>query len=820
MDNSNRPRRLAALLVFASGGLVTGAWAASPSEPAVVANQLEEITVTAQKREQSLNDVGLSVSALSGDFLKNQHIVTLEDLAHTVPSLTFANTSSGAPTITLRGVGYNETSLAASPTVSLYVDQVSLPFPVMASHTIFDLERVEVLKGPQGTTFGQNATGGAINFIAAKPTREFAAGVSLTYGNFNSIQQEAYVSGPLSDTVSARLAERTETADGWQQSVSRPGDTNGAVRTSAVRLLVDYRPTDNAKFEVNLNTWSDTGQSQAGQYIGRDIQHPGGAPGALPGAPNYYKYTDPIVLSEPFAAANDRSADWNSGLPGKGAGLPSKDNKFSQISLRGDIGLAHDLTLTTITGLSVFDQNEADDYDGLPVSVSDWKKNLGSIHDFSQELRIANAGNGGWRWLVGANYQKSSVDQHFLYNYGNSSSTYSLGVPASPGVPAIGYPIFESYFGTAQQMKTVAVFANTEYALSNAFTLKAGVRYTRSQTDNASCGTDISPPYYAGKLFYDAILGGAYGPFVPGDCYPLNNIRAGFAGVPFFGPGVFRDTLTQHNVPWTVGLDWKPRDRALVYANITQGFKSGSFPTGGAALWSQLLPVTQESLRSYEVGFKLTSEDRKTQVNGATFYYDYKDKQLAARTIDPIFGALQQLFNIPKSSAKGVELELMTRPVTGFTLSIGGSWIEATIDKFSGVSATGITANFAGTPMPFTPKISVNLDAEYRFPLGTRTAFIGARDTYRSSTISVIGGDKNSPKAEPQDKLLFGIDAFSLLDIRAGIEGDQWRATLWGKNVTNKYYWNSVAPAFDTIVRYAGMPATYGISLTYKFNNQ
>ena len=816
MGNSNRSRRLTALLVFSSGGLVTSAWAAAPSEPAGVANQLEEIVVTAQKREQSLNDVGLSVSALSGDFLKNQHIVTLEDLAQTVPSLTFANTSSGAPVISLRGVGYNETSLAASPTVSLYVDQVSLPFPVMASHTNFDLERVEILKGPQGTTFGQNATGGAINFIAAKPTKAFAAGASLTYGNFNTLQQEVYVAGPLSDTLLARFAVRTETADGWQQSVSRPGDRNGAVRTAAARLLIDFHPTDSSKFELNLNTWSDNGQSQAGQYVGRNIQHPGGLPGARPGDPNYYAYTDRTLLAEPFAAANDRSADWNSGLPGRGAGLPSKDNKFSQISVRGDIGLSHELTLTSITGYSVFDQNEADDYDGLPVSVSDWKKNIGSIHDVSQELRIANAGHGGFRWLVGANYQQSSVDQHFLYNYGNSSSTYSLGT--------IGFPIFESYFGTQQQMKTAAAFANTEYRLSQSVTLKAGVRYTRAQTDNASCGTDISPPYYAGKLFYNAILGGAYGPFVPGDCYPLNNLGqpgSTFAGIPKGGPGLFRDSLTQHNIPWTVGLDWKPREGALVYANITQGFKSGSFPTGGAAVWSQLLPVTQESLRSYEAGFKVTSEDHRTQVNGAAFYYDYKDKQLAARTLDPIFGELQQLFNIPKSSAKGVELELMTRPVVGLTLSIGASYIDATIDTFVGESATGVTANFGGTAMPFTPKYAANLNAEYRFPLSdSRTAFIGFKDTYRSSTIGVIGGGKNPPNATPQDKLLFGIDAYSLLDVRAGIDGDNWQAMLWGKNVTNKYYWNSVAPAFDSIVRYAGMPATYGVTVTYKFNGK
>ena len=167
-----------------------------------------DIVVTANKREQSLNKVGLTVTAFSAQQLTERRVNSLQDLAAAIPGLAFAPSANNTPILTLRGVGFNESSLGVYPAVSVYVDQAPLPFPVLASHATFDLERVEVLKGPQGTLFGQNSTGGAINYIAAKPTKEFKAGGDVSYGRFNQIEANAFVSGPLSDTLGARLAVR------------------------------------------------------------------------------------------------------------------------------------------------------------------------------------------------------------------------------------------------------------------------------------------------------------------------------------------------------------------------------------------------------------------------------------------------------------------------------------------------------------------------------------------------------------------------------------------------------------------------------------
>ena len=165
----------ASLLALASAQPVF----AQEAVAAAADDQYGEIIVTAQKRAESINRVGLTINAFSADDLRNRQVSSLDDIAKIVPGLNYANTQNGTPVYTLRGVGFYDTSLSSYPTVSVYLDEVPLPFPVLTRHSAFDLERIEVLKGPQGTLFGQNATGGAINYIAAKPTDHLTAGVEL-----------------------------------------------------------------------------------------------------------------------------------------------------------------------------------------------------------------------------------------------------------------------------------------------------------------------------------------------------------------------------------------------------------------------------------------------------------------------------------------------------------------------------------------------------------------------------------------------------------------------------------------------------------------
>lgn len=748
-----------------------------------------DIIVTAQKREQKLNDVGLTITALSAASLANRQVASLSDIANLVPSLSYSNTAYGNPVYTLRGIGFNDSSLASYPTVSVYLDEVPLPFPALIKHSAFDLQRIEVLKGPQGTLFGQNATGGAINYIAAKPTSDFEAGGSLGYGRFNEVNGEAYVSGPISDTLTTRLSGRVERADGWQMSNSRSGERLGKVRNYMGRLLLDFKPSDRLHLVLNVNGWVDKSEPQALQLVAKVPQAP------LP----------PAVAALPFSPLDPRAADWT-------PGIPFADNQFWQASIRGDYDLNDAVTLTSITSYAHYRQREGDDGDGTPTRILDTPQNNGLIKTFAQELRLSNGSGDRLKWVVGANYENSVANQTINVDYRDTSAAASL-------VP-FGYVIRQQLTSSNQRIRNYAGFANIEYDILPIVTAKAGVRYTKSKRYSESCSATDSTEL--GSFIYDVVLQGAFGPYVAGNCYSVNFDPVTVGGVSPFSPGQFVGDLNEHNVSWHAGLDLRPRPGLLIYGNVSKGYKAGSFPIVGATKISQYLPVRQESVLAYEAGFKVSLIDRTLQLNGAAFYYDYTDKQLRAKFNDLIFGILDIVTNVPKSTVKGFELEMTATPTRGLVINTAFTYLDAKIKRYIGNNVSGAVQNLAGSDIPFTPKYQVAVNSDYEFPISDQlNAFAGGSVNFRSATTAAVGGSQNptSPGAVGQVPLFYKIDDYALVDVRAGIAkaDGSLRLSVWGKNIFNTYYFNNVYAAFDVIGRYTGKPATYGATLAFKF---
>jgi iron complex outermembrane recepter protein len=256
---------LVAMFVDSAGAQTAATPADQPATAAASSvSEIPEIMVTAQKRSERLTDVPLSVTAVSADQLAKQGIEDPGDLEKIVPGFTYRLSQNGTPIFQIRGIGFYDEQVAVSPTVTIYVDQVPLPYGRMTEGAALDLERVEVLKGPQGTLFGQNATAGAVNYIAAKPTDKFAAGVDLDYGRFNAVSAGAFVSGPLAEGLEARFVFKSETRGDWQ--INRAGDdTLGHRDFQTARLLLDWQPTAALKLEFNLNGWLDKSDTQMGQ---------------------------------------------------------------------------------------------------------------------------------------------------------------------------------------------------------------------------------------------------------------------------------------------------------------------------------------------------------------------------------------------------------------------------------------------------------------------------------------------------------------------------------------------------------------------------
>ena len=767
-----------ALGFFSSQAVAQGQTVADPTNKTAA---LDEIVVTAQKRSERLLDVPLSVTAASGEQLAKQGVTQTAQLAKLVPGFTYQESNYGTPIFTIRGVGFQDGSFGAGPTVTTYIDQVPLPYPLLTRGAALDLERVEVLKGPQGTLFGQNSTGGAINYIAAKPTSDLSAGMTVGYGRFNDVSAEAFVSGPLTSTLRARVALRSEFADGWQRSLTRPGDRFGKKEFYNGRLLLDWTPNDRLSFVLNVSGWQDNSEVAAGQFQQF-------AP-LVPANPfTQFIYDD--LSTAPVANRNARDADWT---PGTG----HQDNTFYLVSLRGDWSISDQITLTSVTAYSKLVAHSPFDPDGVALDNFRNVVRDGLLTSFSQELRLAGT-MGPLKWMLGGNYQRDIANQYTL-----------LIDDATNGVlPTPTGPVYqdESAYIFNQQPTFKSVFGSLDYALTDQLTVQGSIRYTDHDRHFVGCIMDapVGPRGTAtvgqGFLGLSQILSGSPSTIGPDGCLTMNDTT--------FKPEKTLRRLKEDNVAWRGSINWKPDSDSLLYASVTKGYKAGNFATAPGVLASEFDPIQQESILSYEVGAK-HSFNRRIDVSGAVYYYDYKDKQLLGVATYPVFGNLPKLVNIPKSRVWGAELEVTARPIERLRLQGGVSYVNSRVkqDPAIPLDPYGTPTSFVGEPFPNTPKWQIVGDAEYGIPLSaTAQAFVGGSASYRSKSNAAFG-----------ERSEFALPSYTLIDLRAGVEWDKWRLQVWGRNITNKYYWVNVSHILDTVARTAGMPVTYGATLGYRF---
>ncbi len=767
----------------------------SPAAPAAAAdtNDVGEIIVTANKRSQSLSDVGMSITALTGNTLADRRVTSPMDLGQVVPGLTVQPTPLASPVYTLRGVGFYETTLSASPTVAVYVDEVVIPFSAETRGVAFDVQRVEVLKGPQGTLFGANTTGGAINYIANKPTDEFGGGLDVSFARFNTAELNGFINIPVSETLKLRFAGRLVHGGSWQKSYTRD-DKIGRQRQFSGRFIADWDATERLKIVLTATGWTDKGDTQQAQYLSGSCR-----PGVVTGACDPANRWQQNYQNYPTAPKSNRAADWGPTIYGK---RPARDDWFWLASVRGDYELTDELTFTSISAYSKFKTNGRQDFDGTSFIGADiWSQ--GRIKTFSQEIRLSGKTD-RLNWIVGANYDKSTTFDSTLY-----------GISEQGGYPFYTDPGPQMETGSqaiaSQKVRNAAVFANAEFEVVDRLTVIGGIRYTKTKRSFNGCSVDPGDNNFS--PFWNRIFAFANLNLGAGDC---------FVFTPNF-PEVYRDerivdTLNEDNISWNVGANYKTEGGTLFYGRVSRGYKAGSYPNVQAASYSQYLPVKQESLLAYEVGVKAPFLDRRANVSAAVFYYDYSDKQLKGRAPDPVFRDLDALVQIPKSEVKGAEIELNLRPVDGLTLFGGATYIKSRIKDYTAVvTFGGAPLDFSGQAFPYSPKLTMIGDIQYEFPIGSAlSAYVGASATYNSRTSAVL---RNRTTATITRDSLFDVNAYTTIDARAGISSADktWTVYAFGRNLTDKYYWTNVLDNVSSIVRYTGRPRTYGIGARYAF---
>ena len=735
---------------------------------------LEEIIVTAQKREQRLTDVGATIDVATAKELNTLGVTEVDQLASVIPGFTYAVSQTGAPLFALRGINFNAAQFTAPPAVSVYVDEVPLPYSFMTQAAFLDIDHIEVVKGPQGTLFGENSTGGSINVIAARPTSAFTLGTELSVDNFGQVENQSHIGGALASTLNARLAVSTTQFGTWQKPYYLGVSDNGSQNKAAARLLLDWQPVDRLSVSLNVNGNYDHGQQQQPQFRLFTPAVPGGANPALA--------TYPVPTSA-------RDADI---LPGFNTHL---DNRLYQTAGRIEYALNDDTRIISITN---YTNSEVQ----VPINEAGTAlpgvNTLSTVTDsmFSQELRLSgNTPDKRVTYIVGGNFENNNMLEQLYQDFLDYS-----GLP--PGAE------LNSPFRIGARY--VAGFANADFKIVDPLTLTGGARYTSARETRKGCTGD------GGNGIASAVIGGAANFFrsteglaptdayVPGGCITVDDTGA----IPSYLPLDLNNRQDEHNISWRAGLNYKPDPDSLIYGLVSRGFKAGVWLVNDLILNSAAIPVKQEELTAYEVGTKLNFFDRRLSLNAAYFYYDYKDKQFS--TIAPSFlGGVFVIKNIPKSKADGLDLDFSARATDGLTLRGAMTYLHTKIGSFIGYDHVTLQpVQYGGSQFSYAPSWSATLGADYRFTLTDQlTGILGGNGAYVGRTWGDLG-----------EAPTYLIPQYAKFDFWVGLESSKgWHASLWARNAFDKFYVTSTAPSGDTLTQTAGMPRTFGATVGYQF---
>ncbi len=622
------------------------------------ASVLPEVVVTAQKRAENLQDVPVSVTALSAQTLQDRHVTDILDLSSLAPALQIKTDDNAAnPRIFIRGVGLNDFNPATASPVGIYVDGVYVASPLAQLASMYDLERVEVLRGPQGTLYGRNTTGGAINIISRKPSQTFEADASLEYGRFNSVDARAAIGGPLiPDKLSFRVAGIYQRDDGY--TLNRlTGHTGNNTDRYDTRAELLWTPT--AGFDAELTV--HIGQSRGGSIwaYNRSLTPQTTAATGADGlcAPAYYTSGQCTnFLGYANTSGNLYQGDYR---------FEGKDQVKlfgTNLTLNKDFG---PVSLVSITAYQRADRNDQEDTDAdpLPVISSSY---IAREETFSQELRLQSNGKSPLRYVLGL---------YYAYDYLNNNSAYTV----LPGIAGLFDPATDIALGVGQytwpfkqETDSYAAFGQVDYDITSRLTITGGVRYSAEHK------------------------GFNYTSEAPGFDYT------------FFH---FDENKTFDSVSGRFSLQYKLTNTANVYASYNRGFKSGGFFSGQTTDPADIGPYKNENVNAYEVGAKTELFGRMLRADVSGFYYDYSNLQVYTTVQRGLI--TEQLFtNASAARIYGGEVELESSPMHGLDLSAGLSLLNAEYQDF--VSTAG---NYSGNQLPSAPHESLNVSAHYVRPL-------------------------------------------------------------------------------------------------------
>ena len=638
----------------------TSAHAQSQAEDgAQESSGVREIIVTAQRRAESLQDVPLAISALDAQRLQETGVEDVADIAASIPNLNISTLwGTSNPKLFMRGIGNNNFNQTADSKVAVYQDQVYLSAPSGQLFQTYDLERIEVLRGPQGTLYGKNATGGAISVYSKLP-EDYAEGyVRAGYGNYDAFDLEGAVTIPLSEGLSSRFAGTFKTRDGYVLDQTTGNKVND-LEQWALRGILRWQP--NPDVDVRLNVHGGGTSNTHNNSVHRGLFDP-----------------DELAMSN-FVRLASADIIAGQGVDVLGYSDPDPDpyvnsygdDTFAEIdlfgaSLVGEFGLGDaGYMLTSVTGYESSDRHVLQEGNGAPSTIFSIDWGPSSFESYSQELRVSSPSEDRFRWLLGAFVFHEKGDVHNFYRLTDVS--FALG----------GIEAFDQYY--TQKTDTYAGFAQADLDLSDKLTLTLGgrINYEKRDIDHMSYATDEE----ANSL-------------LPGPLFDIS----------------LEDSWTE----WSgrAALNYDFTDDVMGFVSVNRGFTSGGFNTGAFNDPQGALAVYDpEIVISYEAGLRTSFWNRRIQLNATAFYYDYSDLQVFTFTAS----GLQFIENASDAQIKGLEFELEAHPTDN--LELGGSLglMDSEYKNFVR-SFGGATEDLSGNRLIGAPNSQFDVYARYVIP--------------------------------------------------------------------------------------------------------
>lgn len=664
---------------------------------------LDEIIVTAQKREQSLQEVPISIKAFSSEAIEALGAESVGDLDTFTPGLSVNDTSVTQPRYSIRGVETDDFGIGTEPAVGIFIDGVYSARSGAALIFFDDLERVEVLKGPQGTLFGRNTSAGAISIVTRKPSDRLEGAATLTLGNYDKRQVTAMGNVPITDTLSLRVNGIYNKRDGYLHDAVTGADLEREDNWS-MRAALRFQPTD--RTDIILSYDHDHTEKDGPAAVG----------------------ISPFALSQdPFGPfANDV--------------VESRESRrLDAVTLNAshDFG---EVTLTSLTAYKKFETHNREDEDGTnDITRYLDTENIENNKSFYQELRLTHSGD-RFNWVAGLSYYEEKARQTSAVSLFTDSVDTALGLVAgfpvftildSVGLPVFGIPWREDMNNEARN-KAFAAFGDISWAATPQLNLTFGLRYTRDKKRFAWLNDRYMAPglddVVAPGALYNAILGV---PVFPDDALiDVNTFYNAVGGTDLIfdvGPleGVrFERKDSFENLSPRFVIDYKPDDDVLLFASATRGYKAGGF--NSVQINSFFRP---EKVWSYEAGVKSELLDHRLRLNGSTYYFKYTDRQSISLEGVSGSGIPQYVTLSGDSEAWGVDLETQFVATPSLTLSAIAGYIDS-----QWVTRTERGVDISGQPTG-EPHLRMVLSAHYDRELGGGSSiFADASYSYTSST--------------------------------------------------------------------------------------